>query len=82
LPGAETVFDSAINALKLAQPTYQRPPARVRPAAYKQRNTVERAFVKLRQNRAVATRFDKRDFVWRATVDVASIRIWLRNPVP
>jgi hypothetical protein len=34
----------------------------------------------LHRHRAVATRFDKRDFVWRGTVDVASIRIWLRNP--
>jgi transposase len=48
--------------------------------AYQQRNTVERAFCKLRQHRAVATRYDKRDFVWRGTVDVASIRIWLRDP--
>jgi transposase len=56
-----------------------RPPA-FGPAACKQRNTVERAFGKLRQHRAVATRFDKRDFVWRGTVDVASIRIWLRDP--
>jgi transposase len=58
-----------------------RPPS-FDPAAYKQRNTVERVFAKLRQHRAVATRFDKRDFVWRGTVDVASIRIWLRHPVP
>ncbi len=36
----------------------------------------------LRQHRAVATRFDKRDFVWRGTIDVASIRIWLRHPSP
>ena len=50
-------------------------------AVYKQRNTVERAFCQLRQHRAVATRYDKRDFVWRGTVDVASIRIWLRHPV-
>jgi transposase len=50
--------------------------------AYKQRNTVERSFCKLRQHRAVATRYDKRDYVWRGTVDVASIRIWLRDPVP
>jgi transposase len=57
-----------------------RPPA-FDAAAYQQRNTVERAFCKLRQHRAVATRYDKRDFVWRGTVDVASIRIWLRNPV-
>jgi transposase len=48
---------------------------------YKQRNTVERAFCQLRQHRALATRYGKRDFVWRGTVDVASIRIWLRNPV-
>jgi transposase len=57
-----------------------RPPA-FDAAAYRQRNTVERAFCQLRQHRAVATRYDKRDFVWRGTVDVASIRIWLRHPV-
>ena len=58
-----------------------RPPA-FDAETYKQRNTVERAFSKLRQHRAVATRYDKRDFVWRGTVDVASVRIWLREPVP
>ena len=58
-----------------------RPPA-FDAAAYKQRNTVERAFCQLRQYRAVATRYDKRDYVWRGTIDVASIRIWLRHPVP
>jgi transposase len=56
-----------------------RPPA-FDPAAYKQRNVVERAFSQLRQHRAVATRYDKRDFVYRGTIDVASIRIWLRHP--
>jgi transposase len=55
-----------------------RPPA-FDPAAYKLRNTVERAFCRLRQHRAVATRYDKRDFVYRGTVDVAAIRIWLRD---
>jgi transposase len=49
------------------------------PEAYKQRNTVERAFNRLRQHRAVATRYDKRDFVYRGTVDVAAIRIWLHD---
>jgi transposase len=44
---------------------------------YKQRNVVERAFCRLRQYRAVATRYDKRDFIWRGTID----RIWLRHPV-
>jgi transposase len=57
-----------------------RPPAFDR-QAYKRRNVVERTINKLRQHRAVATRYDKRDFVWRGTVDVAAIRIWLRDPV-
>ena len=52
------------------------------PARYKQRNTVERCFAKLKQFRAVATRYDKRDYVYQATLDVASIRVWLRDPVP
>lgn len=58
-----------------------RPPA-FDTEAYKRRNTVERAINKLKAFRAVATRYDKRDFVFRGTVDVASIRIWLRDPVP
>lgn len=50
------------------------------PETYRQRNVVERAVNKLRVTRAVATRYDKRDFVYRGTIDVASIRIWLRDP--
>lgn len=57
-----------------------RPPAFDR-QAYKQRNVVERAIGRLRIMRAVATRCDKRDFVYRGGVDVATIRIWLRDPV-
>lgn len=57
-----------------------RPPA-FNPATYKHRNVVERAINKLRQHRAVATRYDKRDFIFRGTIDVASIRIWLRHSV-
>jgi transposase len=57
-----------------------RPPA-FDPEAYKLRNVVERAINQLRLMRAVATRYDKRDFVFRGTIDVATIRIWLRNPV-
>jgi transposase len=57
-----------------------RPPS-FDPEAYKDRNVVERAINKLRATRAVATRYDKRDFVYRGTIDVASIRIWLRDPV-
>ena len=56
-----------------------RPPA-FDPEAYRLRNVVERTINKLKQYRAVATRYDKRDFVFRGTVDVAAIRIWLRDP--
>jgi transposase len=51
------------------------------PETYKDRNTVERCFNKLRQFRAVATRYDKRELIYQGTIDVASIRIWLRDPV-
>ena len=57
-----------------------RPPA-FDAEAYKDRNVVERAINRLKQNRALATRYDKRDFVWRGTVEVAVIRIWLGDPV-
>ena len=57
-----------------------RPPAFDR-ARCTERNTVERCFGKLRQFRAVATRYDKRQFIYQGTVDLASIRIWLRDPV-
>ena len=49
------------------------------PERYRQRNTVERAFNKLKQFRAVATRYDKRQYMYYATVDVATIKIWLRD---
>ncbi|MFT4163814.1 MAG: IS5 family transposase [Microlunatus sp.] len=47
---------------------------------YRERNTVERAVNKLRATRAVATRYDKRDYMYRGTLTVAAIRIWLRDP--
>ena len=57
-----------------------RPPA-FDAARCKERSTVERCFGKLKQFRAVATRYDKREFMYQGPVDVASIRIWLRDPV-
>jgi transposase len=45
---------------------------------YKKRNTVERTTNRLRGYRAVATRYDKREFMYRGTIDVATIGIWLR----
>jgi transposase len=58
-----------------------RPPAFDR-GQYKDRNTAGRCFGKLKQFRAVATRYDKREFMYQGTVDLASIQIWLRDPVP
>jgi transposase len=55
-----------------------RPPA-FDAGCYQQRNTVERCFSKLKQFRAVATRYDKRERIYHGTIDTASIRIWLRD---
>jgi len=49
--------------------------ASIRQAGPQDRNVVERTINKLRQTRAVATRYGKRKFVYRGTIDVASIRI-------
>ena len=56
-----------------------RPPAFDR-TQYKDRNSAERCFTKLKQHRAVATGYDKRERIYQGTINVASIRSWLRDP--
>ncbi|MFI1949564.1 IS5 family transposase [Streptomyces virginiae] len=46
---------------------------------YKKRNTVERAINKLKNYRAVSTRYDKRAYVYLGTITVAATIIWLRT---
>ena len=50
-------------------------------AAHLRRTFVERALNKLKGHFAVTIRYDKQDFIFGGTIDVASIRIWLRDPV-
>jgi transposase len=45
---------------------------------YRKRNLVERFFNKLKHFRAVATRYDKRDDNYLASIKLASARIWMR----
>lgn len=54
-------------------------PPNFQPERYKQRNSVERAANKLKQFRAVATRYDKRGDVYLGTVAAAALLIWLRS---
>ncbi|MFD3918723.1 IS5 family transposase [Streptomyces sp. NPDC058595] len=56
-----------------------RPPA-FDEEVYRERNVVERCFARLKQFRAIATRFDKLADRYRAGVDLASLIFWLREP--
>jgi transposase len=49
---------------------------------YRKRNTVERAINMLKQARAVATRYDKRGYVFLGTATAAALVIWLRTCSP
>ena len=54
-----------------------RPPAFDR-EAHPQRNVVERCSNRLKQNRALATRYAERVVLYRALVVIAAIRIWIK----
>lgn len=45
---------------------------------YRKRNTVERAGNKLKHARAVATRYDKRGYIFLGTATAAALVFWLR----
>ncbi len=92
LPGSILLADRAYDADKLraaiagkgAFANIPPMPQRVRrsafnPFLYRYRNLIERFFNKLKYFRAVATRYDKRDDNFLASVQLASIRIWLRH---
>ena len=49
------------------------------PFLYRYRNLVERFFNKLKHFRAIATRYDKRDDNFLASIQLASLRIWIRS---
>lgn len=58
-----------------------RPPAFDK-ETYKHRNVVERCFNRLKQFRAIATRFDKLATRYQAGLQLASLILWLREPTP
>jgi transposase len=57
-----------------------RPPAFDK-TQYRRRSAAERCVNKWKQFRAVATRYDKRDYTFNGTLTVAAIVIWLRGMV-
>nr|WP_079032594.1 IS5 family transposase [Wenjunlia vitaminophila] len=50
---------------------------RLNRAAYRRRNVVERCFNRLKHNKALATRYDKRARHYQALVTLACLRLWL-----
>ena len=73
----ETLAARGARANVRAMPNWLKPP-RFNKRLYRKLNLVERFFNKLKHFRAVATRYDKRDDNYLASVQLASIRIWMR----
>ncbi|MEW1693570.1 transposase, partial [Streptomyces sp. NPDC091265] len=57
----------------------RRSPHRLRQRALQERNTVERTINRLKGFRAVATRYEKRAYMYLGTVTLAALVIWLRT---
>ena len=73
----ETLAARGARANVRAMPQRLNPPS-FSQRLYRKRNLVERFFNKLKQFRALATRYDKRDDNYLACVKLASVRIWMR----
>jgi transposase len=70
---------SDTKAARLHRGSHGGRPARFDKIRYKARNTVERAINRIKHFRAVATRYDKRGYVFLGTVTAAALLIWLRS---
>ncbi|GAA3528665.1 hypothetical protein GCM10022222_09640 [Amycolatopsis ultiminotia] len=57
-------------------PVGGRPPAFDK-AVYRRRNVVEHCFGRLKQHRAIATRYDKTALSYHGMIDLATLLIWL-----
>ena len=73
----ETLAARGARANIKAMPNRLKPPCLSKPL-YRRRNLIERFFNKLKHFRAVATRYDKSDDNYIASVKLASFRIWMR----
>ncbi len=54
-------------------------PVRFDPDRYRDRNVIERAFNRIKQWRALATRYDKHATIYRGGLVVAALLLWLRS---
>jgi transposase len=52
-------------------------PPKVDPTRYRQRNVVERAIARLKQHRAIATRYDKLAVSYHSWLVLAALLLWL-----
>ncbi|MCB7138167.1 IS5/IS1182 family transposase, partial [Cellulosimicrobium marinum] len=49
------------------------------PVTYRGRNTVERFYNRIKQWRALATRYDKHAVIYRGAVVLAALLVWVEN---